>query len=345
MKLPSKPADPSPFTLICPADHATPVLGRLDKGVAKPRRFAAEATAQAKALRLGERWGAWAPTGSSRWYVRRETSGAYDPATASATYTVTGESDEVLARFVTADMVATVIARAGGDASVFDDRDGCIAIGGVSGGDFGALGTIEDALSTYEDNHRVQGHKLVAYFTDSNFPDVVLTLEGLDYDNAANPLGVADERAIEGLAPGESHQPLQTSEDGPHWGRVTRLSAATQPMALVRGGVVLGIGLDEARARADAVERSPSDAEAADVEVYKATLAALSGWQDELLRQEVLAQHPLYVEGGVVRRTDVYDIGPDEEGTPNDPRWARDDWFVEEPQPPVPAPGGPSDRT
>ena len=72
--------------------------------------------------------------------------------------------------------------------------------------------------------------------------------------------------------------------------------------------------------RHGAAERSLTGADAVVVEVVDATLAALSGWHDaELCDRVYLAPD------GTVRRIDVFDVLPHDEGTPNDPRWGSDD--------------------
>ena len=309
------------FTILSPADGASLVLGRIRPGGrAGSRGFASEDRARATARRLGEGWEAWrAPGSSARWLVRRLPRPPYDPATASATYTVLGAADEVMARFVTADAVSALLHRARGDALVFDDRDGNRVIAGTDGAP-ATLAMVEPLLDDNEATHVIAGH-VVGYFADSNQPGRAFTLAQLDYDPAQNPLDPRDVGAIAALAPGESHQPLAGDPDeGPLWGIVTRLSAATQAKALVRACVVLGIGFDEAQARADAAERNAADAGAADGEMVGATLAALSGWHDAELCDRVYV-----APDGTVRRIDVFDVLPHDEGTPNDPRWGSDD--------------------
>lgn len=51
-----------------------------------------------------------------------------------------------------------------------------------------------------------------------------------------------------------------------------------------------------------------------------ASLAALSGWHDDELRERVY-----FAPDGSVRRIDVFDVLPHDEGTPNDPRWWTDE--------------------
>jgi hypothetical protein len=308
----------NPASVISSVDGASLVLARTGSDrEARAQRFANEEKARARAQRLGEGWEAWRAPGGPAWFVRRVARSAYDPATAGATYTVLGPSDEVLARYVTSDGVAAFVRRARGDASVVDDRDGNRVIAGTDGAPE-TLAMIETLLDDYEASHEVARH-VVAYFADSNNPGRALTLDQLDYDPAKNYLDPRDKRAIEALAPGESHRPLPgDSDEGPFYGSVTRLSAATQPKALVRDGVILGVGLDEAEARADAAERC--EAEAAGVEVVDATLAALSGWQDDELSDRVY-----FAPDGTARRIDVFDVLPHDDGTPNDPRWYTDE--------------------
>ncbi len=269
-----------PFSIIG-EDGRSLVLGQVRaSGQVRAQRFT-EARARARTSKLGEGWEPWQPVpGSAKWLVRRLPRGAYDPTKADATYTVLGPTDEVMARFVAADAVPDLIRRARGDASVHDDRDGNLVIAGTDGAQ-ATVDTVEVLLGDYEAQH-VVAPGVVGYFTDSENPGRALTLQQLDYDPAKNYLDARDARAIEALAPGESHQPLPADRhEGPVWGLVTRLSAATQAKALVRAGEVLGVGLDEGGARADAVERCPTEAGAADVEVVDASLAAVSGWQDD----------------------------------------------------------------
>ena len=310
-----------PCSRLSLVDHASLDLARiLPSGEARSQRFTEE-RAKARATRLGQGWEAWnTPRAPRTWFVRRLPRNAYDPSKADATYTVLGPAEEVMARFVTADAVPALMRRARGDASVLDDRDGNLVMAGTDGAG-GTLDMVEERLEDYEAEHVVAGN-VVGYFTDSDNPGKALTVGQLDYDNAKNYLDPRDARAIESLAPGESHQPLPADPDeGPVWGVVTRLSAATQAKALVRAGMVLGVGLDEGEARADATERCPAAAEAADVEVVAATLAAVSGWHDDDLRDLVCL-----APDGTARRVDVYDVLPHDQGTPNDPGWASDEW-------------------
>ena len=315
------PTGVGPFSVVSPEDGTSLTLGRrLASGEARSQTFADEQKAGARASKLGQGWEPWSKPGSPGWFVRRLPRNAYDPSKADATYTVLGSADEVMARFVTADAVPALMRRARGEASVLDDRDGNLVIAGTDG--VGAtLDRVVDRLGNYEAEH-VVAPGVVGYFTDSANPGRALTLGQLNYDPAKNDLDPRDEHAMESLAPGESHQPLpDASDDGPLWGLVTRLSAATQPKAFMRGGIVLGMGLDETQARADATERSPTDAEAADAEMVDGTLAALSGWHDDDLR-DLVGLAP----DGTVRRIDVYDVLPHDQGTPNDPGWASDEW-------------------
>ncbi len=305
-----------PFSVIAAEDRRSLTLGRrLANGEVRSWRFADEQKARSRASTLGEGWEVWTMPGSFGWGVRRLPRGAYDPAKVAATYTVLGPAEEVMAQFVPAEAVAALIRRARGDASVFDDRDGYLVIAGTDGAP-ATLDMVETLLVDHDAQH-VVAPGVVAYFSDSNDPGGVLTLGQLDYDPAKNYLDPRDAHAIEELAPGESHQPLVFDPDeGPFWGLVTRLSAATQAKALVRDGVVLGVGLSERQARADATERFPVEAGAADVEVVNATLAAVSGWHDDELRDCVY-----FAPGGTVRRIDVADVLPHDVGTPNDPGW------------------------
>ena len=143
-----------------------------------------------------------------------------------------------------------------------------------------------------------------AYFTDSNSPNVALTLEQLDYDNAKFPMASRDQAAIEALNPGETYV-VQFSEEeddeAPFWGTITRLPDDTTVRALVRNGAVLGMAFDDAAARQDAVDRGADPTDVAAGEYVDGTLAALSGWGDVLIGPESVALAP----GGCVRRIDV----------------------------------------
>ena len=309
-----------PFSIIG-EDGGSLVLGQVRaSGQVRAQRFT-EARARARASKLGEGWEPWQPVpGSAKWLVRRLCRGAYDPAKADATYTVLGPTDAVMARFVTADAVPDLIRRARGDASVHDDRDGNLVIAGTDGAQ-ATLDAVEVLLSEYEAQH-VIAPGVVGYFTDSNNPGRALAIDQLDYDNARHNLDPRDMRAIEALAPGESHLPRQADPDeGRIWGVVTRLSAATQPKAIVHDCIVLGVGFDEAQARADAEGRSPGGADASGVEVVDASLAALSGWYDDDLLGNVVT-----APDGTVRRIDRADVLPHDRGTPNDPGWHSDGW-------------------
>lgn len=146
-----------------------------------------------------------------------------------------------------------------------------------------------------------------AYFTDSNSPNVALTLEQLDYDPAKFPIDGRDEAAIEALAPGETYVVLHAGEDddgeSPFWGTITRLPADTPVRALVRAGAVLGMAFDDDAARRDAVDRGAARADVAAGEYVDGTLAALSGWGDALIGPESVGVAP---DGGV----DRIDVGP-----------------------------------
>jgi hypothetical protein len=144
-----------------------------------------------------------------------------------------------------------------------------------------------------------------AYFTDSNSPNVALTLEQVDYDPAKFPIDPRDEAAIEGLVPGATYvvQYAEEDDDGeaPTWGTITRLPDDTTVRALVRNGAVLGMAFDDAAARQDAVDRGADPTDVAAGEYVDGTLAALSGWGDVLIGPESVALAP----DGCVRRIDV----------------------------------------
>ena len=144
-----------------------------------------------------------------------------------------------------------------------------------------------------------------AYFTDSNSPNVALTLEQLDYDNAKFPMAWRDQAAIGALTPGETYV-VQSSEEedddeAPSWGTITRLPDDTTVRALVRSGAVLGMAFDDAAARQDAVDRGADPTDVAAGEYVDGTLAALSGWGDVLIGPKSVALAP----DGCVRRIDV----------------------------------------
>jgi hypothetical protein len=144
-----------------------------------------------------------------------------------------------------------------------------------------------------------------AYFTDSNSPNVALTLEQIDYDPAKFPIDPRDEAAIEALAPGETYmvQHAEDDEDGeaPSWGTITRLPDDTTVRALVRSGAVLGMAFDDAAARQDAMDRGADSTDVSAGEYVDGTLAALSGWGDVLIGPESVGVAP----DGRVDRIDV----------------------------------------
>ena len=160
-----------------------------------------------------------------------------------------------------------------------------------------------------------------AYFTDSNSPNVALTLEQVDYDPAKFPLDPRDEAAIEGLVPGETYvvQYAEEDDDGeaPFWGTITRLPDDTTVRALVRNGAVLGMAFDDAAARQDAVDRGADPTDVAAGEYVDGTLAALSGWGDVLIGPESVALAP----DGCVRRIDVGDADDEERSFVIDESW------------------------
>ena len=153
-----------------------------------------------------------------------------------------------------------------------------------------------------------------AYFTDSNSPNVALTLEQLDYDNAKFPMAWRDQAAIGALNPGETYV-VQFSEEGddeaPFWGTITRLPDDTTVRALVRNGAVLGMAFDDAAARQDAVDRGADPTDVAAGEYVDGTLAALSGWGDVLIDPESVG----VARDGRVRRIDVGHVADENNGT------------------------------
>ena len=128
---------------------------------------------------------------------------------------------------------------------------------------------------------RSKSARAPAYFTDTNSPNVALTLEQVDYDPAKFPIDPRDEAAIEALAPGETYvvQHAEDDDDGeaPIWGTITRLPDDTTVRALVRNGAVLGMSFDDAAARQDAMDHGADPTDVAAGEYVDGTLAALSG--------------------------------------------------------------------
>jgi hypothetical protein len=152
-----------------------------------------------------------------------------------------------------------------------------------------------------------------AYFTDSNSPNVALTLEQLDYDNAKFPMAGRDQAAIQALNPSETYVVQYSEEEdddeAPFWGTITRLPDDTTVRALVRNGAVLGMAFDDAAARQDAMDRGADPADVAAGEYVDGTLAALSGWGDVLIGPESVGVAP----DGRVCRIDVVGDADDEE--------------------------------
>jgi hypothetical protein len=173
---------------------------------------------------------------------------------------------------------------------------------------------MEDAMQTKGQNTTNE-----AYFTDSNSPTFVLTLEQVDYDNAKYPMAGPDIRAIAALVPGESYvvRYAETDDDeAPQWGTITRLADDTTVRALVRDGVVLGMAFDDAAARQDAVDRGANPNDVAAGEYVDGTLAALSGWADVLIGPE----HVGVAADGRVRRTDVGTISDEDKARESEAR-------------------------
>jgi hypothetical protein len=158
---------------------------------------------------------------------------------------------------------------------------------------------MEDAMQTSQ-----HGTTNEAYFTDSNSPTFVLTLEQVDYDPAKYPMATRDLVAIAALVPGESYEVRyaeEEDEEAPTWGTITRLADDTAVRALIWDGVVLGMAFDDAAARQDAVDRGADPNDVAAGEYVDGTLGALSGWADVLIGPE----HVGVAADGRVRRTDV----------------------------------------
>jgi hypothetical protein len=152
-----------------------------------------------------------------------------------------------------------------------------------------------------------------AYFTDSNSPNVALTLAQVDYDPAKFPIDARDEAAIEALAPGKTYVVQYTEEDdeAPTWGTITRLPHDTTARALVRNGAVLGMAFDDAAARQDAMDRGADPTDVSAGEYVDGTLAALSGWGDLLIGPESVG----VARDGRVRRVDVGNVADENNDT------------------------------
>lgn len=162
-------------------------------------------------------------------------------------------------------------------------------------------------MKTTEQDNRTQ-----AYFTDSNSPNVALTPEQLDYDNAKFPMAPRDQAAIAALNPGETYV-VQCSEDeddeAPFWGTIARLPDDATVRALVRNGVVLGMAFEDEAARHDALERGVDRTDVAAGEYVDGTLAALSGWGDVLIGPDAVGVAP----DGRVARIDVGNVADEDE--------------------------------
>lgn len=160
-----------------------------------------------------------------------------------------------------------------------------------------------------------------AYFTDSNSPNVALTLEQLDYDNAKFPMAWRDQAAIGALNPGETYVVQYSEEEdddeAPFWGTITRLPDDMTVRALVRNGAVLGMAFDDAAAREDAMARGADPTDVAAGEYVDGTLAAPSGWGDVLIGPESVGVAP----DGCVRRIDVGNSSNEERSFVIDESW------------------------
>jgi hypothetical protein len=159
---------------------------------------------------------------------------------------------------------------------------------------------MEDAMPTSEEDTTKQ-----AYFTDSYNPWGAMTLEQLDYDNAAFPMGPTDHGAIEALAVGETYEVrfVEEDDDAPRWGTITRIADDTPVRALVWNGTVLGIAFDDAGARERALHEGADPTIVDAGESLDGTLAALSRWNDW-----DGPEHVGIAPDGRVRSTDGNDI-------------------------------------